>query len=218
MITRVQCARVVAFACLALVCMGCPIGPPGPPIPPDPVNPQLYTFEGTVNGVDDGAGAAAAAGVTALPPVTAITYRIVIDVGAGAYTIDNNNNVISLTDGVAYGNFPAGLDYFYAALFDGALINEVNGGRYNAGSDTKEFHICADGDPALQGQIIVGSNDHTLTIYRGDMQVKNWVAGTAGPSGTGTAVMSSEIAHDNGNGTTTVTCALLRLTSITPYP
>lgn len=132
-----------------------------------------------------------------------------IDVGAGAYTIDNNNNVIPLTDGVPAGSFPAGLDYFYAALFDGALINEVNGGRFNAGSDTKEFHICADGDPALQGQVIVGSNDHTLTIYRGDMQVKNWVAGTA--------VVSSEIAHDDGSGTTTVTCALLRLTSITPY-
>jgi hypothetical protein len=47
--------------------------------------------------------------------------------------------------------------------------------------------------------------------------VKNWVAGTAGPSGTGTAVTSSEDAHDDLGNTTTVTSALLRLTSIVPY-
>ncbi len=177
------------------------------------MNPLLYTFEGQVSSyLPDPIGAA-----TGVTSTTAITYRIVIDQGVGAFTIDNSNNMISLPDNVAVPpTFPANCDFFYADYYDGALMDEVNGGCYNAPSDTKEFNICADGEPGTEGQIFVLSNDHTLYLYHPTLMVKNWVIGTT--------LFSSEIAHGSGtpcngaNNTTTVSCALLELTAIGAVP
>jgi len=170
---------------------------------PLPVNPRLFTFEGYVTIIEDGADAAANAEVEVNDSVT---YQIVIDLDRTGYAVDNSGNLIRLFDGVPAGDFPAGLDYFYAGLQSGALIDEVNNGWFNRPSHVAQFHIGADGDPDYPGQVIVGSNDHTIILASETDRVSMWTVGTV--------VGSAEEAWSNAGRNTSVKCWRLEITSI----
>jgi hypothetical protein len=192
--TFLTCAILLTVTGLA----GCPPSPP----PPVLVDPYLYTFSGTVTEVIDGAEAAALAGVAA---GSAIQYKVIIDLDSGAYTIDNNTYRTNCIDGVP----TPGMDYFYAGLQSGSVIDEVAGGRFNAGSDVNEFHIGVDGGTAWAGHLILGSNDNTIVIVNAATQVRNWVVGTK--------VRATETAHSSTGGETSVNCLSLNLDSIVAY-
>ena len=193
---RIFRAIGLIVVCAAVLGTGCPTPVQG--------NPMLYTFEGVIAQVRDGTRVA-----LGLVPGSPVTYSVVVDFDSHAYTVDNGNNKVYLTDGVAVANFPAGLDYFYTSFEAGALIDEVNGGVFNGPNDVKEFHLGADGDPAFPGQIIVGSNDHSLVLASDATQVNEWDVGTL--------VDSAEESYDDQGAMTSIFCLDLELTSITPY-
>lgn len=157
-----------------------------------------YTFTGQVTSINDGAGAASIAGVT---NGDTITYRFSVDRDLPGTLTQNNGSTQLFTD-------TGTTDYFFDDLLSGSVIDEVNGGYFNAPTDTAEYNRGFRNTNSGYTQLRVGSADNFIQITS-SLDIDLWSVGLY--------VSGMEVAS-NAIGNQTLVISNLRLSNIVPVP
>lgn len=129
--------------------------------------PLLYTFEGNVVESWDTAGAIQAAGITNGEKVC---YTLLVDLDKQASITRNSGDILTYSD-------RSTIDYFYADLLSGSLIDEISGGRFNDPLDYAEYNFGNSTTANVRTAIQVGSDNNWIVVYA-DMIFPEWTVGT----------------------------------------
>lgn len=115
-----------------------------------------YTFEGLMGSYYDGAGIIAdMGGPSTIDPVEFV-IRIDFD-DQGTYTFNNGQ--------VNYYVDSSMSDFYYAEYVSGSMLEEKNGGYYNAPTQVAEYNVVYENLTTNYSEIYVGSQDAWLRIY-----------------------------------------------------
>ena len=158
---------------------------------------MYYTFEGTITVINDGAGIIADAG---LELGSKVSYTFLIDVDmAGTYTKN---------DGTVY---PAPIeDNFYTDYISGSILQEKDGGYYNAPDDTAEINygLWRFSNTCVNG----GSRNSNIFLQMWGAPFDEWEVGSTGSV--------SNTAWDSAGNYSQLDAQDLILTEISPvtYP
>lgn len=127
--------------------------------------PLYYTFEGTLEIVQDDAGAIANAGIS---NGDSVSYVFLIDRERQAMALFNNGWTIEYADDYR--------DWFYVELISGSLLEPVNGGFFNAPNNPEEEHLGLDNTKFPTSWIVGGSWNNNVTITAATLNFDNWIS------------------------------------------
>jgi hypothetical protein len=168
--------------------------------------PLYYTFEGAIFLIEDSAGAIAAA--DGLGIGSSVSYTFLVDMELQGSGTTHSGSVETLAD-TPTSNF------FFADFISGSMIDEVNGGRYNAPSDIAEYNVGAERVTSrMLGHLAGGSEDALITINSYDINFSNWVVGT---SVTGAERVFDDIGYMSGIGSNLTLTSISGVSSV-PEP
>lgn len=93
--------------------------------------PMIYTFEGTVTQINDTWGILSAQGVSL---GDSVAYTFLVDTELSATSTLNDGSVLTTAD-------LSIRDYFYSDLLGDGMVDEVDGGIYNAPNHVAEYNV-----------------------------------------------------------------------------
>lgn len=132
--------------------------------------PMYYTFEGTITNTNDSAGALAAAGLSS---GDSVSYTFLVDKELQGTIIRNDGSKIIFPD-------TPSSDYFYCDLVSGSLIDEINGGYFNAPNHYAEKYLAIESTiSSPYSSLSSGPNDNFIRVYSYAIDFSDWVVGTA---------------------------------------
>ncbi|MEW8143458.1 MAG: hypothetical protein AB2754_20005 [Candidatus Thiodiazotropha endolucinida] len=163
---------------------------------------SIYSFNGNVTSIDDGTGII---GATGLAIGDSVTYEFLVDTNLpGTITRNNGDTVIQL-DPPNFSN----LDYFYADLISGSIIDEIDGGSYNNSNDVAEYNYGWENITDIDEGLLIGGSRDNHVVVRAPLDFSDWTIGLS--------LVGYERAYGQ-NFINSDAIYSLELTSITPAP